>query len=199
MKTITKKAAAAEALANDQRHFTWTCDRHGETAHSVGKADCIKCKAEENARNRESRAALKWRTITGGRLPASYRTEQPTLRATYAARPEGYEIDHRVAKIARDWQGNHIASGLHTVCNVGAIPKRLNRKKANYFDPDNFRDQRPANAYPGGAWDPELTEQEWARVELLVRRYGHDRDAAVRDMQAQIARQHTIYLQTNAA
>lgn len=50
-----------------------------------------------------------------------------------------------------------------------------------------------------GAWDPELTEQEWARVELLVRRNGHDRDATVNDIQTQIARQHETYLQTRAA
>ena len=53
------------------------------------------------------------------------------------------------------------------------------------------------NAFPGGAWDPELTEREWARVELLVRRYGCDRNALVRTIQAQVARQHQTYLATS--
>ncbi|HEF4840212.1 TPA: hypothetical protein SAO52_004997 [Burkholderia vietnamiensis] len=145
-------------------------------------------------------AARTWRRDTKATaMPASYATEREEMRKRYAALPSGHQMDHCTPKKAQDFQGNHVASGLHTLSNLQPVPQRLNGMKSAQFDPDNFRDQRPANAFPGGAWDPELTEQEWARAELLVRRYGHDRDATVRDIQAQIARQHAIYLQTNAA
>ncbi len=149
---------------------------------------------------REEAAAKAWKAAAEATaFPASYPGEREALRKLYAECPAGFEIDHVTPKKAKNFQGKWVAVGLLTVSNVQAIPKALNREKRSYFDPDNFREQRPANAFPGGAWDPELTEQEWARVELLVRRYGHGRDATVKETQAQIARQHTIYIQTTAA
>lgn len=150
--------------------------------------------------SRERVTAHQWRKATGAKaMPAAYGAERAAIRRVYAECPDDYHVDHLTAKVAKDYQGNHIASGLHTLSNLKAVPGRLNMIKQSHFDSDNFRDQRPANAFPGGAWDPELTEEEWARVELLVRCYGHDRDETVQDVQAQIARQHARHLQSNAA
>ncbi|MEM5387635.1 hypothetical protein VSR68_29105 [Paraburkholderia phymatum] len=122
-------------------------------------------------------------------MPANYATEREEMRKIYAECPEGHQVDHRTPAVAKDFHGTHVASGLHTLINLAPVPQRLNRMKASYFDPDNFRDQRPANAFPGGACDPELTEQEWSLVQLLVCRYGMDRAEAVRTLQTQIAEQ----------
>jgi hypothetical protein len=151
--------------------------------------------ASYRGNGRESRAAQAYLDATSGTelprsLPASYEAERDALRGFYTAIPEGYHGDHLTPKVAKDLQGGRVASGLHTLANLREVPADLNRMKLSYFDADNFRDQRPANAYPGGAFDPELTEAEWSRVELLVRSYGEDRAAAVQSIQAQIARQH---------
>lgn len=144
---------------------------------------------------RETFAALAWKAATGATdFPASYRSERQGLRQIYAECPRGHHVDHLVPKVAIDYGGKHVAVGLHCIANLQAVPQRLNLKKASFFDPDNFREQRPANAYPGGAWDPELTEREWSKVELLVRRYGEDRETSVRTLQADIARQYQVHL-----
>lgn len=145
-------------------------------------------------------AAYRWRRETTAKaMPAAYAYEQAAIRRIYAECPEDHHVDHLTPQKATDSQGTVVANGLHCLANLRAIPQSLNLKKAAFFDPDNFRDQRPANAFPGGAWDPELTERERAQVDLLVHRYGCDRGTCVRTIQTQVARQHTIYLQTNAA
>jgi hypothetical protein len=144
---------------------------------------------------RERVTAYQWRKATGAKvMPAAYSVEQTAIRRVYAECPPELAVDHLVPKKAKDLRGEVVAIGLHTLSNLRAIPPYLNGMKATHFDPDNCRDQRPANAYPGGAWDPALTEQEWAGVELLVRRYGCDRDESVRTVQAQVARQREAYL-----
>ncbi|CAB4050204.1 hypothetical protein [Paraburkholderia phenoliruptrix] len=148
--------------------------------------------------SRERVTAHQWRKATGAKvMPAWYSAEQVAIRRVYAECPEGHHVDHLVPKVAQDYSGNTVAVGLHCLANLQVVPQRLNLKKSTFFDPDNVREQRPANAFPGGAWDPELTEREWARVELLVRRYGCDRNALVRTIQAQVARQHQTYLATS--
>jgi len=133
--------------------------------------------------------------VTGAKaMPAAYAAEQAAIRHVYARCPKGHHVDHLVPKVALDFQRKPVATGLHAFANLQVIPERLNLRKASFFDPDNFRDQRPANAHPGGAWDPELTEREWSHVELLVRRYGEDRETTVRAAQAEVARQHQAYL-----
>jgi hypothetical protein len=216
--TINKAAAARAAKAAGLKTFTAHCKRHGETTHNSSGAQCVACKAAQYAQTvatpearealneywrarfvtssnrrgkiRENTAAKDYCRVTGGNLPASYASEREPLQAIYAAVPEDHQADHLTPKIAKDFRGTHVASGLHTVTNIKAIPRCLNIRKRSYFDPDNFREQRPANAFPGGQWDSELTEQEWSRVELLVRHYGADRDTTVRAIQAQITRQH---------
>ncbi|MDR5830102.1 hypothetical protein P9250_19705 [Caballeronia sp. LP006] len=144
---------------------------------------------------REHVIAHQWRKMTGAKaMPAGYAAEQSAIRRVYAECPEGHHVDHLIPRVAKDIGGNLVAVGLHSLANIRAVPQRLNLKKASFFDPDNFRDQRPANAFPGGAWDPELTEQEWSQVALVVLRYGEDRETAVRTIQAQIARQHQAAL-----
>jgi hypothetical protein len=127
-------------------------------------------------------------------MPAAYASEQEAIRRVYARCPLGHHVDHRVPKKAVNYRGKLVAVGLHSFANLQVVPERLNLMKATFFDPDNFRDQRPANAHPGGAWDPELTEREWSHVELLVRRYGEDRDTCVRAIQEQVASQHRAFL-----
>ncbi|HEP6278461.1 TPA: hypothetical protein VDA67_001897 [Burkholderia vietnamiensis] len=220
MKT-TKKAAAAEAVANGQRYFTWGCEEHGETEHySKAHGACVKCCSERNRRGhahrmstregREARrdyqrerrsdpegrdaynsyqrsynttrkaqdpaylgasrarvAAHRWRRETTAKaMPATYAREQEAIRLIYTECPEDHHVDHLTPQKATDSQGNVVANGLHCLANLRAVPQRLNLKKAAFFDPDNFRDQRPANAFPGGAWDPEPTETEWSLIQL---------------------------------
>jgi hypothetical protein len=201
--TSNGKCMTCKASLSAKKYAERVSTPDGREAHNAHQREYQRSLRETSAsyrgNGREHRAAQAYRKATGGNLPASYNTERGALRALYAGLPEGHHCDHLTPKVAKDYRGTHVASGLHTVSNLRAVPAALNRRKATFFDPDNFRDQRPANAFPGGAWDPELTEQEWARVELLVRRYGHARDACVRTIQAQVARQYAIYLQTNAA
>lgn len=144
---------------------------------------------------RERVMANQWRKATGAKtMPAAYALEQAAIRQVYAECPKGHHVDHRVPKQAVDCAGNLVAIGLHCIANLQTIPQSLNLRKASFFDPDNFRDQRPANAFPGGAWDPALTEREWSHIELLVRRYGEDRDTCVRVVQEQVANQHRAFL-----
>ncbi|TGN96470.1 hypothetical protein [Burkholderia sp. USMB20] len=201
--TSNGKCATCKAALSAKKYAERVSTPEGREAHNTHQRayqrSLRNTSASYRGNGRENRAAQAYCKATGGNLPASYNAERETLRAFYAALPEGHHGDHRTPKVAKDHQGNHVASGLHTLSNLRAVPAKLNRMKATHFDPDNFRDQRPANAFPGGAWDPELTEREWARVELLVRRYGCDRDASVRTIQAQVARQRETYLQNNAA
>lgn len=141
--------------------------------------------------NKERVSANQWRRKTGAKsMPAAYAADQAAIRRVFAECPKGYHIDHLTPTLARDHRRKHVATGLHCSANLLAVSKPWNLKKGAYFDPDNIRDQRPANAYPGGAWDPELTESEWSLVQLMVLRYGEDRETSVRTIQAQIARQH---------
>lgn len=144
---------------------------------------------------REATAARDWRKASSGtelprRLPASHAAQRPALQALYAAVPPKHQADHVCPAVAKDYQGGHVASGLHVIGNIRAVPAKLNSMKSSYFDCEEFREQRPLNAFPGGSGDPELSEREWARVELLVRRYGEDRAATVRAMQEAIKRQY---------
>jgi hypothetical protein len=145
--------------------------------------------------NKERISASQWQKKTGAKsMPASYATEQNAIRRLFAECPKGYHVDHLTPTLARSHRRKHVATGLHCIANLRAVSRLWNLKKGAYFDPDNLRDQRPANAFPGGAWDPELTQKEWSLVQLLVLRYGEDREASVQTIQAQIARQHQTYL-----
>jgi hypothetical protein len=220
---ITKKQAAEQARERREKTFSAVCKHHGETLHYANptRQDCVACSTEKYAKRtgtpearkayndyyrertrtnehrrgqqRATSAAQSWSASTGGPTPVYSASEQETLNAFYAAMPKGHHGDHLTPKKAKDFRGKRVASGLHNRSNLQSVPARLNLKKSTYFDPDNFRDQRPANALPGGAWDPELTEQEWSRVELMVRRYGEDRAAAVAAIQAQIARSYEAF------
>ncbi|BCZ78509.1 hypothetical protein PTKU64_21840 [Paraburkholderia terrae] len=215
-----KRLAQLTALEAGLETFAFHCAIHGPEALSdTAHGWCIECRqmtidqrsaklqhraeyrAEYRAENlgplRAAAAARAYATrstynlvngFTERNLPASYETERETIERFYAKCPEGHQVDHRTPVNGRT------VSGLHCASNLVPVPRLLNGMKSAQFDSDNFRDQRPANAFPGGAWDPELTEQEWAGVELLVRRYGCDRDASVRNVQAQVARQREAYL-----
>lgn len=111
-------------------------------------------------RKREAVAANIWRKATGGTLPGWYGLERKAIQWKYGTLPEGFEADHSVPKIAKDSEGNHVATGLHCWANVTAMPKAVNSLKRNKFSPDANRAQRPANRFPGGAFDPTPTEHE---------------------------------------
>ena len=113
---------------------------------------------------RESTAAQDWREATGGRMPGWYGIEREALQQKYGALDEGFEIDHAIPKIAQDARGTHIASGLHCWSNVIATPRVVNGLKRCQFSPDSNRAQRPANRFPGGAFDPHPTEYEWTLI-----------------------------------
>jgi hypothetical protein len=197
--TSNAKCAACsseQAAARNARRVLTPEERKARNTHAREYQRVLRStSANYRGTGRENRAARAYIDATSGtehlrKLPASYEEERDALRKFYAAMPEGYHGDHLCPKVAKDLQGAHVASGLHSLVNLRPVPGALNRMKMSHFDPDNFRDQRPANPLPGGAWDPELTEQEWSLVELLVRRYGEDRDTAVKSIQAQIALQH---------
>jgi hypothetical protein len=97
-----------------------------------------------------------------------YSLEQEDIRKLYADLRKGFEIDHAIPKKAEDAEGAHKASGLHCWANLVETYGKVNREKATRFNPDRNRDQRPANRFPGGAFDPEPIEREWALIRQNV-------------------------------
>lgn len=144
---------------------------------------------EDIGKSREGLAAREWRKATGAkRMHAWYEYEREAMRAVYAGLIEakrGNEPDHKLKKFRQ--QGDHLISkvakapieidgkvkvrvvvnGLHTFANLAAMSGLLNQQKGSAFEPDGCRYQRPANRYPGGAWDRELTFAERNRLQEL--------------------------------
>ncbi|MDN7880975.1 hypothetical protein [Burkholderia aenigmatica] len=113
---------------------------------------------------REGVAAQDWRKATGGNMSGWYTLERTALRRMYSSLPEGFEVDHAIPKIAEGSDGKRVACGLHCFSNLIPTPRRVNRWKHCQFSPDTNRDQRPANRFPGGAFDPEPTAHEWSLI-----------------------------------
>lgn len=132
--------------------------------------------AKVRGTTREGVAATTWHRATGGNMVGWYGIERDLLRQKYAALPKGFEGDHATPKIAKDAEGEQVASGLHCWANVAAMPKYVNRIKHCNFAPETNRAQRPANRFPGGAFDPTPTDHERALIALAE---GHGTPAAV--------------------
>ncbi|MEC4598891.1 hypothetical protein [Burkholderia vietnamiensis] len=119
--------------------------------------------------DRERIGAAAWRNAFSpygsmSNMTGWYSLEREAICQRYADRREDFEMDHAVPKIAKDAQGAYKASGLHCWANLVETPTKVNRLKQNQFNPDLNRLQRPANRYPGGAFDPEPTEHEWSLI-----------------------------------
>ncbi|GJH30230.1 NUDIX hydrolase [Caballeronia novacaledonica] len=105
------------------------------------------------------------------------------------------QVDHLVSKVAKDSSGKHVASGLHTFANIGPLPAKANRDKSSYFDPEFERSQRPANRFPGGAFDPEPTLEEAAYFELVAEEYGIPVEESLRHLMDYLDRLARAYEQ----
>jgi len=117
---------------------------------------------------REGRAARAWRRATGGSLTGLYELEREALRSIYGACRDEFEIDHATPKVSYGPIGGkreRIVTGLHCRANLVETPKRVNREKRSQFAPETNRLQRPANRYPGGAFDPQPTKHEQALID----------------------------------
>ncbi|MGF6957275.1 hypothetical protein [Paraburkholderia youngii] len=124
--------------------------------------------AEFRGRKREGVAANNWRKATGGNMTGWYGLEREALQQKYGECPEGFDMDHAIPKIAKAVQGKQVASGLHCWANVIQTPRAVNNMKRTQFNPDNNRLQRPANQFPGGAFDPTPTEPEWSLIKAAA-------------------------------
>ncbi|WP_250476113.1 MULTISPECIES: hypothetical protein [unclassified Caballeronia] len=101
--------------------------------------------------------------------------------------------DHLIAKVAKNGNDEHVASGLHTFANLGPLPATVNRGKGSYFNPDHERSHKPANRHPGGAWDREPTPYEVAYMELMEKEYGETIEQSLRNLGGYLDRQARAY------
>ncbi|TCG02052.1 hypothetical protein BZM26_02640 [Paraburkholderia strydomiana] len=150
---------------------------------------------------REMNAAIEWRKATGAkRMPPLYKLEQKAMQAVYSGL-FGYkefkqEVDHLVPKKAKgtlDGKVKVVAMGLHTFANLGPLVATVNKKKRGYFNPELERSQRPANRYPGGAFDPQPSPEEWDNMLLLETKYGLMIEHSLRHLRNSLDRQARAY------
>ncbi len=89
-------------------------------------------------------------------MPALYELDREALQQVYATVPEGFQVDHCIPKVHPE------VSGLHLSVNTQHLVAKMNSRavKGRKFDPDNIREQRPANRAPGGSFNPEPTPHE---------------------------------------
>ncbi|SPB16096.1 hypothetical protein NOV72_03296 [Caballeronia novacaledonica] len=118
-----------------------------------------------------------------------YERERAVLQAVYAGLVgiENFrqEVDHLVPKRATV-NGQHVATGLHTLANLGPLPSTLNKRKRASFDPEENRYQRPANRHAGGAFDPMPTEKEAKVIRRLRSKYGISLEESMETLKASL-------------
>ncbi|MGF6443621.1 hypothetical protein [Paraburkholderia youngii] len=192
---LIKKTAATAAIERGETRFTWTCETHGETEHYSSNGKCVQCQKElaamrwertradpeaqatHNERQRAAMAKLRERPeqrakncnnrttqrlrMLGHDLPASYAAEKEAIERFYAECPEGCHVDHVIPL-----RGEAV-SGLHSMANLQYLPDSVNKWKGSKFR-DDIRSQKTANAFPGGAMEPGVTEADQAVFDLLV-------------------------------
>ncbi|GJH23698.1 hypothetical protein [Caballeronia novacaledonica] len=138
---------------------------------------------EDLGKSRERAAATEWRKATKAeKMHAWYEYERQAMQAVYAGLIEAkrgnepdkmlekfrQQGDHLIPKVGKgviDGEEKIVVNGLHTFANLAPLSAVLNQKKGSDFEPDLCRYQKPANRHSGGAWDPELTDEERERIQ----------------------------------
>lgn len=171
-------------------------------------ASSLKWSQDNPGPMRESAAAKDWREATGAkRMHAWYTRERKAMQAVYAGlfgvekfkefKQEGDHLVPKVGKAAIEIDGKVkvrvVVNGLHTFANLGPMPAALNREKRSYFNPEQCRHQRPANRFPGGAFDPEPTAQELEDMRELRDEYGVTVEESLRNLRASLDRLACAY------
>lgn len=116
-------------ILNDTHHFFILC--RGKII-----AACDRTKTERQLKKQKEREAYLAR-----RELATIPGHEEEMAAIYAKAKalsiehnEQYQVDH-IVPLFGFWRGVHVVCGLHYPPNLQPIPKRLNLKKANIFQP----------------------------------------------------------------
>lgn len=179
--TITRATARAAGLT---RYFTGKPCPHGHVSERLAtNGTCVTCSSLKTTIRRESREiarrgkadpnpdreavdAPNWRKVTGGNMSGWYGPEPEVLQKMYGELRDSFELDYGVPKVATDLQGKRGASRVDCWASVVKMLKQVNGIEPTQLNPEANRAQRPANRYPGGAFDPEPTEREWLLISL---------------------------------
>jgi hypothetical protein len=138
--------------------------RHAERQRAA-MAKLREQQPEQRAKDRNNAAIRRLRELERPEtaMPTA-ETLQKCLEVILAA-PPGADMDHAVPlKGMHPVTGKWVVSGLHTPHNLEPMDPLTNKRKSNWFDPENpFEFQKPFNSFPGGQFHGDHAEDELMR------------------------------------
>ena len=145
------------------REDTEALAKHNQRSRAaMGK---LRQEPEQRAKDINSSAITRLRKL--GRPVAAMPTRELLAEclAFIVHAPAGAEMDHAIPlKGTHPITGEWVVSGLHVAHNLEPMEARSNKRKSNFFDPENpLEFQKPYNSFPGGQFHGEVGEIEFMR------------------------------------
>lgn len=128
----TEKGQAARKKA-EKKYYTSNPEKMRAKRDNPAQRERLKAHYRRNKGYYSEKSQRRKRQMDKASLHGQYR--EATVEV-YCNSPEGYEIDHIIPLIGKDWvEGKYkqVICGLHVPWNLQYLPKRENRSKSSKF------------------------------------------------------------------